>query len=123
VFTGSHGQSAERTGDKIAGATNCRDCPIVGLGSFGKLAFWGRKRVRCMGSYVPRVHRPVSGIITKSLEGQGVVGSNRRLAHPLAARDAEGQETGRPTGMTPLARRVMSIYSVVKDPRRGKRQG
>jgi len=35
------------------------DCPIVGLGSFGYLAFWGQKRVRCMGPPIPRIHPPV----------------------------------------------------------------
>ena len=29
----------------------------------------------------------------------------------------------RPTGVAPPGRRLMSIYAVVKDPRRGKRQG
>ena len=34
-----------------------------------------------------------------------------------------GTGDGPPPGMAPPARRVMSIYAVVKDPRRGKRQG
>src|ERR1700723_2884237 len=29
------------------------NCPIMGLGSFGKRVFWGPKRIlRCMGTYV-----------------------------------------------------------------------
>ena len=108
------------------------DCPIVGLGSFGNLAFWGQKRSRWMGPHIPSFTRRLANhnkVHWKDKELSRVV---RRLAHLLhhgrpmalaAARDAGGQAMARLAGVAPPARRLMSIYAVVKDPRRGKRQG
>jgi len=53
---------------KVLGSgTACRprllwtgDCPIMGLGSFGILTFWGQKRRRCMGPPMPTIHAPVN---------------------------------------------------------------
>jgi len=44
------------------------DCPIMGLGSFGTLAFWSRKRVGCMGPHIPKVRPPVDERYQSSVE-------------------------------------------------------
>jgi len=53
------------------------DCPIMGLGSFGTLAFWDQKRVRMDGAAHSKVHQPVNELSQSSLEGKGLVGVNR----------------------------------------------
>jgi len=99
------------------------DCPIMGLGSFGTLAFLGQKRVRCMGPPIPRVRPPFNELWQSSLQGQGVVRVKGRLAGGLRLQQREISRIAgpgfAPPGVAPPARRVMSTYSVVKDPRRG----
>ena len=56
------------------------NCPVVGLGSFGTLAFLGRKRVLCMGPPMPGAHPPVGALSHSLRQGKGVVRINRRLA-------------------------------------------
>jgi hypothetical protein len=85
------------------------DCPIMGLGSFGTLAFWGQKRVRMDGAAHSKVHQPVNELSQSSLEGKGLVGVNRHLD---GVRRVAGPGPGHgpaPPGVAPPARQVMSI--------------
>jgi hypothetical protein len=71
-----------------------------------------------MGPPMPRVHPP-DGAFSQSLrEGKGVVRINRRVAggRRMAYEMQDSQAMG-------PRHWLMSIYSVVKDPRRGKRLG
>jgi hypothetical protein len=73
---------------------------------------------------MPRIHAPLDELSQSSLEGQVVVRVSRRLAQrgssstPWARRICSWSRAAH--GAAPLACR---FYAVVKDPRRGKRQG
>jgi hypothetical protein len=79
------------------------DCPIMGLGSFGTLAFWGRDRVRCMGPPMPTGHPLVNETITKLIAETGVVRvkgrltGGRRIAFAVARDSADRRPWARAT--------------------------
>jgi hypothetical protein len=71
------------------------DCPIMGLGSFGTRAFWGRAAPSMYGVARSNGSSPVGELLQSSLPRQGVVGVNGCRPGPA------------PPGVS--ARRVMSI--------------
>jgi len=67
---------------------------------------------------VPWVHPPVDELTQSSLEGKGVVRVKHHVAGPWRIAGAVGDARWLAVGPPHL----VSIYTVVKDPRRGKRQ-